>query len=65
MVGEQENLSKPDLQSGIHSCQNIRQRFLLGGNRMTAEEYRKMLDTDFADVKLEELTDISLSLIHI
>ncbi|MCI8860694.1 MAG: hypothetical protein HFI71_14540 [Lachnospiraceae bacterium] len=26
---------------------------------MTAEEYRKMLDTDFADVKLEELTDIS------
>ena len=26
---------------------------------MTAEEYRKMLDTDFSDVKLEELTDIS------
>ena len=26
---------------------------------MTAEEYRKMLDTDFADVELEELTDIS------
>ena len=27
---------------------------------MTAEEYRKMLDTDFADVELEELTDISV-----
>ena len=26
---------------------------------MTAEEYRKMLETDFADVKLEDLTDIS------
>ncbi len=26
---------------------------------MTAEEYRKMLDTDFSDVELEELTDIS------
>lgn len=26
---------------------------------MTAEEYRKMLNTDFSDVELEELTDIS------
>ena len=26
---------------------------------MTAEEHRKMLDTDFADVGLEELTDIN------
>lgn len=26
---------------------------------MTAEEHRKMLETDFSDVKLEELTDIS------
>ncbi len=26
---------------------------------MTAEEHKKMLDTDFADVSLEELTDIS------
>lgn len=26
---------------------------------MTAEEYRKMLDMDFSDVELEELTDIS------
>lgn len=26
---------------------------------MTAEEYRKMLETDFADVRLEDLTDIS------
>ena len=26
---------------------------------MIAEEYRKMLETDFADVKLEDLTDIS------
>ena len=26
---------------------------------MTAEEHRKMLDTNFTDVKLEELTDIS------
>ena len=26
---------------------------------MTAEKYRKMLETDFLDVKLEELTDIS------
>lgn len=26
---------------------------------MMAEEYRKLLETDFADVKLEDLTDIS------
>ena len=26
---------------------------------MTAEEYREMLDMDFSDVELEELTDIS------
>lgn len=26
---------------------------------MTAEEHRKMLETDFSDVKLEELMDIS------
>jgi hypothetical protein len=26
---------------------------------MTAEEHRKMLETDFSDVELEELTDIS------
>ena len=26
---------------------------------MTSEEYRKMLDTDFTDVGLDELTDIS------
>lgn len=26
---------------------------------MTAEEHRKMLDADFADMELEELTDIS------
>lgn len=26
---------------------------------MTAEEHRKMLDTDFKDVELEELADIS------
>lgn len=26
---------------------------------MTAEEYRKMVDTDFSDVGLEELTDIN------
>lgn len=32
---------------------------LLGGGTMTAEEHRKMLETDFADVKLEELADIS------
>ena len=25
---------------------------------MTAEEHRKMLETDFSDVELEELTDI-------
>ena len=31
----------------------------LGGERMTAEEHRKMLETDFADVKLEDLADIS------
>ena len=26
---------------------------------MTAEEHRQMIETDFSDVKLEELTDIS------
>ena len=30
---------------------------------MTAEEHRKMLETDFADVDLEELADISRILI--
>ena len=30
-----------------------------GGGRMTVEEHRKMLETDFADVKLEDLADIS------
>ena len=26
---------------------------------MSADEYRRLLDTDFADVELEELTDVS------
>jgi len=26
---------------------------------MSADEYRRLLDTDFSDVELEELTDIS------
>ena len=32
---------------------------------MTAEEHRKFLETDFSDVKLEELTDIGKIRIHI